>query len=130
MNVSSQHLAAVLLSRGMLGLSPTDEPLMASLHSADPGEYGEQIQAEVRYDGYSRHTLGRSESDWTINEQGAFVYSAGISFGLCRSNSPQTARFLCLSIGDRVFEKFEVTGQIGLGVDVVVPQNTITIYPV
>lgn len=50
------------------GLQPsgTAGNLFISLHSADPGEAGDQSTNELSYTGYGRVAVGRSGSNWTV----------------------------------------------------------------
>jgi len=40
--------------------------LYISLHTADPGEAGDQTTNETSYTGYARVAVGRSGSNWTV----------------------------------------------------------------
>jgi len=48
--------------------------LYASLHSADPGEAGNQATSEAAYAGYARVAVPRAPSGWTIS--GSIVHPA------------------------------------------------------
>jgi hypothetical protein len=62
--------------------------LYLSLHTADPGEAGNQTTNEASYTGYARIPVARSGSGWTVT--GASVSPvAAVTFGEC-SASPGT----------------------------------------
>lgn len=46
--------------------SSTAGSLYVSLHTADPGEAGDQTTNEISYTGYSRVAVARSGSGWTV----------------------------------------------------------------
>lgn len=59
-----------------------------SLHTADPGEAGDQTTNEATYTGYARVAVARSGAGWTVT--GSQVRNvAEIAFGLCTAG-PQT----------------------------------------
>jgi len=53
--------------------------LFLSLHTADPGEAGNQSTSEVTYTGYGRATVARSAAGWTVVGNSATLTSI-ISF--------------------------------------------------
>ena len=53
--------------------------LFAALHSADPGETGNQTTSEVSYSGYARVSVARSTGGWTV-VSGVVSPMANISF--------------------------------------------------
>lgn len=56
--------------------------LYVSLHTADPGESGNQQTSEVAYTDYARVAVARSGSGWTVS--GNTVTNAGaINFPIC-----------------------------------------------
>jgi hypothetical protein len=70
------------------GLQPSAVPghLYLSLHSADPGEGGNQTSSEVSYSGYGRIAIARVASEWTFGN-GQAVNTGRLEFGLCASGS-------------------------------------------
>lgn len=62
--------------------------LYVSLHTADPGEAGDQTTNEVSYTGYARVAVARSGSGWTVTANSVSPASI-ISFGQ-RSDSGAT----------------------------------------
>lgn len=53
--------------------------LYASLHTADPGEAGDQTTSEIAYTSYARVAVGRTGSDWTVTNN-AVSPAAAIDF--------------------------------------------------
>jgi hypothetical protein len=73
--------------------------LYVSLHSADPGEAGNQSSSELGYTGYSRISVARSTSGWsyiTASQQISPV--ADITFGFCSTHT-QTVTATHFAIG-------------------------------
>lgn len=65
---------------GIVG-SSTAGSLFVSLHTADPGEAGDQTTSEISYTGYSRVAVARSTGGWTVTNNSVSPV-ATISFGL------------------------------------------------
>lgn len=51
-----------------------------SLHTADPGETGDQTTNEISYTGYARVAVARSAAGWTVSG-GSVTPDANIDFG-------------------------------------------------
>lgn len=61
--------------------------LYVSLHTADPGEAGDQTTSETSYTGYVRVAVARSGSGWS--RSGSTISNvAAITFGLCTAGTP------------------------------------------
>ena len=80
---------------GILGSSAAGS-LFISLHTADPGETGDQSTSEATYVGYARVAVARSTGGWTVSgtapTQAANV--AAITFGACTSGSNTITHFM------------------------------------
>lgn len=63
--------------------------LYISLHTASPGEAGDQSTSETAYTGYARQTVARTTSGWTVTN-GSCVNDAEIAFPFCTA-SPGSA---------------------------------------
>jgi hypothetical protein len=63
------------------GTSPATN-IYVSLHTADPGETGNQASSETTYTGYSRIAVARTSSGWTVSGNTA-TNTAEITFGKC-----------------------------------------------
>lgn len=61
-----------------------------ALHSADPGETGDQTTNEITYTGYARVAVVRTAGGWTVTNNQA-INAALIQFGLCTAGSATVA---------------------------------------
>ena len=61
--------------------------LYVSLHTADPGEAGDQTTSETSYTGYARVAVARTSGGWTVTNNQA-VNAGTITFGACTSGTP------------------------------------------
>lgn len=66
--------------------SATAGSLFLSLHSADPGEAGDQTTNEVAYTSYARVAVARSGAGFTVSG-GSVVNAAEVLFPLCTGGS-------------------------------------------
>jgi len=59
--------------------------LFVALHTADPGEAGDQTTSEATYTGYARVAVARTSGGWTISGTAPTqaANAATITFGLC-----------------------------------------------
>jgi hypothetical protein len=76
-------------STGLRG-SSTAGSLYLSLHTADPGEAGDQTTNEVSYTGYARVAVARTSGGFTITNN-QVVNAAQISFPQCTAGSATAA---------------------------------------
>lgn len=60
--------------------------LYISLHTADPGEAGNQSTSEATYTGYARVAVARTSGGWTVSNNTA-VNVAVVTFGQCTAGS-------------------------------------------
>ncbi len=66
--------------------------LYVALHTADPGEAGNQTTSEATYTGYARVAVARSGSGWTVT--GNSVENAAlVQFGQCSSGTNSITHF-------------------------------------
>src|SRR5512143_97944 len=63
------------------GVSPLTV-LEVSLHTADPGEAGDQTTSETAYTGYARVPVNRNSGGWTVTNNSVSP-TANIDFGEC-----------------------------------------------
>src|SRR2546428_9490473 len=63
------------------GTSPLTS-LFVGLHTADPGEAGNQQTSEANYTGYARIAVARTSGCWTVTNNQA-TNAAAVTFGLC-----------------------------------------------
>lgn len=59
--------------------------LYVSLHTADPGEAGDQTTNETAYTGYARVAVARSAGGWTVTGHSVSP-AAAIDFGACSAS--------------------------------------------
>jgi hypothetical protein len=69
--------------------------LFVALHTADPGETGDQTTSEATYTGYARVAVVRTSSGWTISgtNPSQAVNAAIINFGACTAGSNTLTHF-------------------------------------
>ena len=63
-----------------------------SLHTADPGEGGNQSTSEVSYTGYARVAVARTAGGWTLTSQ-TISNTALVQFGQCTGGSATATNF-------------------------------------
>ena len=73
------------------GTSPLTN-LYVSLHTADPGEAGNQSTSEATYGSYARVAVARSGSGWTVTKNQA-VNAALVQFPQCTGSSETATHF-------------------------------------
>lgn len=59
--------------------------LYVSLHTADPGEAGDQTTSETAYTGYARVAVARSGAGWTVTGNSVSP-AANVDFGECTAS--------------------------------------------
>jgi hypothetical protein len=69
--------------------SATAGSLYVALHTADPGEAGNQSTSEAAYTGYARIAVARSGAGWTISNNNV-TNAADIVFGTASGGTPET----------------------------------------
>lgn len=101
--------------------------LYFSLHSADPGEGGDQTTSEVSYTGYARVGVARSVGGFTVTGNSASP-AANVDFGQCTLN-PSTYMYWGLGTAASGAGKLLYKGVIGanLGGFTALATDTITI---
>lgn len=72
--------------------SATAGSLYVSLHTADPGEAGDQTTSEANYTGYGRVAVARSDAAWTVSGNEA-SNAAKVTFGACSAGSNTITHF-------------------------------------
>ncbi len=87
-NTNAANIGDATGLRGAL----TAGSLYISLHTADPGEAGDQTTSETSYTGYARIAVARSGGGWTVTNNAA-VNTAVITFGACTAGTPTITHF-------------------------------------
>jgi hypothetical protein len=72
--------------------SATAGSLYVALHTADPGEAGNQSTSEANYTGYARVAVARSGAGWTVSGN-AVSNAAAVTFGACTAGSSTCTYF-------------------------------------
>lgn len=86
--------AAIALVGDATGLpaSATAGSLYVSLHTADPGEAGDQSTSEATYTGYARVAVGRTSGNWS-ESSGTVTNVNAVTFPLCTAGSNTATYF-------------------------------------
>lgn len=79
---------------GLVG-SATPGNFYISLHTADPGEAGDQTTSEADYAGYVRVAVARTEAGWTVTGPSPTqaVNAAAVNFPACTGGSSTVTHF-------------------------------------
>lgn len=112
--------------------STTAGSLYVSLHTADPGEAGDQTTSEVAYGAYARQAVARSGAGWTVSGTNPtqVVPAAAITFPAGTSGTGTATHF---GIGTAVtgvgvlLYKGAITPTITLGTGVTPSLTTATV---
>jgi hypothetical protein len=87
-NTNSANIGDATGLRGAL----TAGSLHVSLHTADPGEAGDQTTSEATFTSYARVAVARSGSGWTVSTN-QVVNAAAITFPQCTGGSNTITHF-------------------------------------
>lgn len=76
------------------GLQPsaTAGNLYVALHTADPGEAGNESTSEATYTGYARASVARTTGGWTVSGN-TVTNAATVAFGACTAGSSTVTHF-------------------------------------
>jgi hypothetical protein len=72
--------------------STTAGSLYVSLHTADPGEAGDQTTSETTYTGYARVAVARSGAGWTVTGNSVSP-AATVAFPACTGGTATVTHF-------------------------------------
>lgn len=72
--------------------SATAGSFYISLHTADPGETGNQTTSEATYTGYARVAVARSSAGFTVSGNNV-SNAAAVTFGACTAGSSTITHF-------------------------------------
>lgn len=105
------------------GLQPSsaDGNLYVALHTANPGEAGNQSTSEVSYTGYAREAVPRTTGGWTVSAN-SVDNAAAITFGECTAGSATATHF---SIGTaasgtgKIIVYSSLTASLAIGVGII-----------
>ncbi len=88
---NNTNIAFVGDATGLRG-STAAGSLHVSLHTADPGEAGEQNTSETAYTNYARVAVARSAAGWTVSGN-SVSNAAAISFPACGATGATVTHF-------------------------------------
>jgi len=86
--------------------------LYVALHTADPGEAGDQTTSEVTYTGYARVAVARSAGGWTVTGN-AVENAAAITFGQRTNAGMTTATHFSVGVAASGASKILYKGPLG-----------------
>lgn len=96
--------------------------LQVSLHTADPGETGNQTTSEAAYTGYARIAVARTTGGWTVTGNSVSPV-ANIDFGECTASCTGTITHWAVGTASsgtgKILYKGTVTANISLAVGVI-----------
>lgn len=89
--------------------------LTVALHTADPGEAGDQTTSEIAYTGYARIAVARTTGGWTVTNNSVSPV-ADINFGIMTAGAGGVATHF--SVGTGVGNKLMYRGAITPSINV------------
>jgi hypothetical protein len=92
--------------------------LFVALHTADPGEAGDQTTSEISYTGYARVSVARTSGGWTVT--GASVSpAADITFGAMTAGAGGTVTHASVGVATSGASKILYSGAVSPTIAVV-----------
>ena len=88
---NNQNIANIGDATGLRGSSAAGN-LYVSLHTADPGEAGDQTTNEATYTSYARVAVARSSAGWVVSGNAA-SNTAAVNFPACTGGSNTITHF-------------------------------------
>lgn len=88
--------------------------LYVALHTADPGEAGDQTTSEASYTGYARVAVARSGAGWTVSTN-QVSNAAAVTFGQCTAGSNTITHF-SIGVASSGASKILYKGPLGTSV--------------
>jgi hypothetical protein len=94
--------------------------LTVALHTADPGEAGDQTTSETAYTGYARVAVARTTGGWTVTNNSVSPV-ANIDFGECTASPGAAITHFSVGTGtgNKLLYKGTVTPNITMAVGVI-----------
>ena len=94
--------------------------LTVALHTADPGETGDQTTNEAAYTGYARQTVARTTGGWTVTNNSVSPV-ANIDFPECTASPGSAITHFSVGTGvsNKLLYKGTVTPNITMAVGVI-----------
>jgi hypothetical protein len=91
--------------------------LYVSLHTADPGEAGNQTTSEISYTGYARVGVARTSGGWTVTGSSVSPNST-ISFGQMTAGAGGTATYAAVGTASSGTGKILYSGALSPNISV------------
>jgi hypothetical protein len=88
---NNSNIANIGDAAGLRGAAAAGQ-LFVALHTADPGEAGDQTTSEVAYTGYARVGVARSGAGWTVTGNSVSP-AANIDFPPCTGGTATATHF-------------------------------------
>ncbi len=85
--------------------------LYVALHTADPGEAGNQSTSEISYTGYARVAVARTSGGWTITGSNVSP-NADISFPISTGGAGGTATYASVGVASSGASKILYSGAL------------------
>jgi len=100
--------------------STTAGSFYVALHTADPGETGDQTTSEATYTSYARVAVARSSGGWTISGTAPTqaANAAAINFPACTGGSTITITHFSLGVASSSTSKIIYSGALTSNLDV------------
>lgn len=92
--------------------------LYVSLHTADPGEAGNQTTSEIAYTGYARVAVARTSGGWTVSS-GSVSPVANIDFGEMTGGAGGTVTYFAVGTASSGTGKLLYSGAVSPSISVV-----------
>ena len=94
--------------------------LTVALHTADPGEAGDQTTSETAYTGYARQTVARTSGGWTVTNNSVSP-AANIDFPECTASPGAAITHFSVGTGNgnKLLYSGTVTPNIAMAVGVI-----------
>jgi hypothetical protein len=94
--------------------------LTVALHTADPGEAGDQTTSETAYTGYARVAVARTTGGWTVTNNSVSPV-ANIDFGECTASPGAAITHFSVGTGtgNKLLYKGTVTPNVTMAVGVI-----------
>lgn len=89
--------------------------LYVALHTADPGEAGDQTTSEATYTGYARIAVVRTSGGWTVSAN-SVVNAAAVTFAQCTAGS-NTITHWSVGVATSGASKILYKGSLGTAVE-------------
>jgi hypothetical protein len=127
-NINAADIGDATGLRGSVGAGD----LWLSLHTADPTEGGTQTSSETTYTGYTRVSVARSNSTWTVSGTAPtqVTNAAQVNFPQCTDNvgAPHTITHVGIGTASSGTGKLLYSGALGLSGTLAVSQNITPSY--